>query len=529
MHRVNRDRGTSAVGSGGSRRRRWELSIGHLAPAAIALSVTLMGCSNLTPPGSGAAAQGHLTVRVADAALAAGAPDVALRVADLILSDAPRDVPALVARGDALYAMGHLDLARGAYRSAVAVDPASVDALVGLGRTLVRSNPKAAEAAFLDAATRQPDNVTALSNLGIARDLQGRHDAAQAAYRQALAVAPESKDITVNLGLSLALSGKPAEAVALLRPLAGASDTTGLRRNDLAAALAMAGDRAESERVLHGESASGDGVAWPADAASAATPLVAIAAPVRVHAAPVAEADSSPPLAADAVPSAGAPASLPVTANAAAAAVVPASRPLAASVASSLPLDIRTAPVVPVMEVADAGAAGQPATLTPSAPLPARAVRPFLATPAVDRLSPRDDGGPVRLAAVGTATPPAAMHHPDAVVSRAPAQAAPDAPAAPVPATGTIAPAASAAPGLSDHSGERFCQLAALDTEQRAKWEWQHLQARMPELLSGRTPTIMSADVHGRTYWRLRTGGFHSAAEQSVFCSQVHGLGLDCW
>ena len=149
------------------------------------------------------------------------------------------------------------DLARGAYRSAIAIDPASVDALVGLGRTLVRSDPKAAEAAFLDAATRQPDNVTALSNLGIARDMQGRHDAAQVAYRQALAVAPDSTDVKLNLGLSLALSGKPAEAVAMLRPLTGEADATGLRRNDLAAALSLAGDRAEAERVMRGEVSAG--------------------------------------------------------------------------------------------------------------------------------------------------------------------------------------------------------------------------------------------------------------------------------
>jgi Flp pilus assembly protein TadD len=505
------DRDALVVAGGMPRGRRRDLTIGDLAPAAIALSLTLMGCSNLMQTGSNAAPQGHLTVQVADAALAAGAPDVALRVADLILRDAPRDVPALLARGDALYAMGHLDLARGAYRSAVAVDPGSVNALVGLGRTLVRSNPKAAEAAFLDAATRQPGNVTALSNLGIARDLQGRHEDAQAAYRQALAVAPDSTDITVNLGLSLALSGKAAEAVSLLRPLAGGADATGLRRNDLAAALALAGDPAASQRVLHSEAAPA-GADWPADTASTETPLVAVVSPVRGREAAPAGVASSLPLPADAGPPAGAP-----------------PPPLAASVLASLPLDIETAPVVPVVEVIDAGAASREATVAPRAPLPARAVRASLATPAVEPVSPQHDGGPVKLAVARTGKPAASLHHPVAVGSRGPGEAVPDSPTAPAPATGTIALAARAEPDPSSHPGARFCQLAALDTEPLARSEWQHLQTQIPELLSGRTPTIVSADVHGRTFWRLRTGGFRTASEQSVFCSQVHGLGLDCW
>jgi len=192
-----------------------------------------------------------------------------------------------------------------------------------------------------------------------------------------------------------------------------------------------------------------------------------------------------------------------------------------------LPLNIETAPVVPVVEMIDAGAAGRPATATPRAPLPIRAAHPSIASRAVEPVSPRRDGGPVRLAAARIGKPPAPLHHPVATGSRGPAEAVPDSPTAPAPSTATIA--LRAEPGPSSRAGERFCQLAALDTEQLARSEWQHLQLRIPELLSGRTPTIMPADVHGRTFWRLRTGGFRTATEQSVFCSQVHGLGLDCW
>jgi hypothetical protein len=144
----------------------------------------------------------------------------------------------MVARADALYALGAPADARAAYRQAVAADPSDAAAELGLGRTLVRTDPHAAEAAFRAALVRQPDNVLALNDLGIACDMQGHHAAAQTAYRHALAVAPDSADVQTNLGLSLVLSGDGAKAVGMLRPLATAPEATSLQRADLAMAVA---------------------------------------------------------------------------------------------------------------------------------------------------------------------------------------------------------------------------------------------------------------------------------------------------
>ncbi len=123
--------------------------------------------------------------------------------------------------------------------AAVAVDAGSVAAQIGLGRTLVRSDPHAAETHVLAAPAKQPDNVIALNTLGIARDLQGRHAAAQQAYHQALAIAPEMNDVKTNLGLSLALAGQGNQAVQMLQPIATAPDATAMKRADLAVALAQ--------------------------------------------------------------------------------------------------------------------------------------------------------------------------------------------------------------------------------------------------------------------------------------------------
>jgi Flp pilus assembly protein TadD len=243
------------------------------------LSLGLTACGTL---GDATAQRGQITLRVADAAMSSGAPDLALRVTDLVLAKQPDNAAALTARGDALYAMGKSGLAEQAYRAAVKSDPRFAGAQLGLGRTLIRTDPKAAEAAFLAASTMQRDNAIALSNLGVARDLQKHHAAAQEAYRAALAVAPEMSDVRVNLGLSLALSGQADAAVQILRPLATDPGATQIWHADLAVALARSGDLAGARRALL---TPDDAAPAPAPAATASSdapvavpaPLVAVA------------------------------------------------------------------------------------------------------------------------------------------------------------------------------------------------------------------------------------------------------------
>ncbi len=211
-----------------------------LGPAIIVLMLFLAGCAG---PRSNVVDRVP-SLRVADAALVAGAPEIALRVADLTLQRDPRNVEALVTKGDTLYAMGLREEAGTAYRQAVNLDPTLAAAQLGLGRTLVQSNPAAAETAFLAAVASRPDDSAALNDVGIARDLLGRHAEAQEAYRRALAIAPGAADVKVNLGLSLALTGSKSAAVEVLREAAATPEAIQGRGKELAAALALAGDAA---------------------------------------------------------------------------------------------------------------------------------------------------------------------------------------------------------------------------------------------------------------------------------------------
>ena len=188
---------------------------------------------------------------VADVALANGAPDTALHIAHQILATDPSNLPALIRAANAQAALGQRDQAARTFGQALAVAPNNNDAALGLGRLKLAIDPAAASAAFLRVTVRDPRNVAALIDLGIANDLLGRHDEAQQAYRRALDIEPDRVAASVNLGLSLALSKDPEQALRILRPIAFGSMTTPRIRQDLAVALALAGDDAEAASVLH--------------------------------------------------------------------------------------------------------------------------------------------------------------------------------------------------------------------------------------------------------------------------------------
>jgi Flp pilus assembly protein TadD len=213
----------------------------------LAFLALLAACS---PRGSTGLGSGPPGLDVADAALRGGSPEIALQISGGILATDPNNEAALLTQGEALTALQRLDQAEVSFSKALAANPTSVGAHIGLGRIRLGSDPAAAEALFLEAIKREPRNGVALNDLGIARDLQGRHTDAQEAYRQALGVNPDMTAAQVNLALSLAMTGKSQDAVQLLRPLATRPEASPQLRHDFAAVLAMGGDRVEAERIL---------------------------------------------------------------------------------------------------------------------------------------------------------------------------------------------------------------------------------------------------------------------------------------
>ncbi len=439
-------------------------------------------------PSAGASAVGPDTLNVADAAIAGGDPNMALSVSQSVLQSEPNNVDALIHEGDAYYALARCPAAVAAYNLALQGDAKSTAAETGLGRCLIKTDPKAAEAALTLAVQDDPGNAAALNDLGIARDLQGNFAGAVGPYQQALLAQPGMTAAEVNLGLSLALSGNGPAALQYLGPLATGQGATPKIREDYAAALVASGREPEARQVLSVD-----------------------LAPDQVQ--PVLDgfnqiiAQSQAPL------------------------------PPASSASSSGQLVAPTAPQLQTAGVTAtplAGAPPDPAPLTP-APLPAV---PDIVAPPPDT-NPNDAyTGPSPIpGAISSST---IVNAPAAGEARAASPAAASPAAAPPPArvvtrtvstTTTIsAPAAPppADPDSAAPAGAFQVQLGALDSAPAATSAWHRIADKMPTLFAGMDPRIESANVKGKTFYRLRTGNFSSRGDAESFCGKVSAAGSPC-
>ena len=104
-------------------------------------------------------------------------------------------------------------------------------------------------------------------------------------------------------------------------------------------------------------------------------------------------------------------------------------------------------------------------------------------------------------------------------VQSAPLQASPPA-AGPAPA--------AAQPAPERHGRRMMVQFAASNSGEAALHEWERLTRKYPDMFSGHTPNITKTVHEGRTYWRIRTGGFADRAQASAFCDKLKSRGGTC-
>lgn len=183
----------------------------------------------------------------------------------------------LIQQAEQARVAGDLDTAVPLYARALQVNPAGLEAKLGLGQSyLAAGAPDEAAAQFRDVLARRdnagarrglasaliamgqrtlaqeqldevlrtdPRDYRALNAYGVLLDTEGRHAEAQDRYRQAIAAAPPDYVAPrSNLGFSLAISGQGREAVTQLTAIAGSSGADARTRLNLAFAYAMAGD-----------------------------------------------------------------------------------------------------------------------------------------------------------------------------------------------------------------------------------------------------------------------------------------------
>ncbi len=110
----------------------------------------------------------------------------------------------------------------------------------------------------------------------------------------------------------------------------------------------------------------------------------------------------------------------------------------------------------------------------------------------------------------------------------APPESAPAPPASPAPEAAALAAAASVPLLAPAQSGGAEVQLAALADEGGAEAAWSSLQHKFPDFLGGKSPVIVPAVVNGNSIWRVRLGGFATAAAAQAFCTQLAAKGAGC-
>lgn len=120
----------------------------------------------------------------------------------------------------------------------------------------------------------------------------------------------------------------------------------------------------------------------------------------------------------------------------------------------------------------------------------------------------------------GPAAPVAPVAQPEPLVIKVPqeqqAPAAPPAPPAPKVGAKPAAPAAATTGGVK-------IQLGAYRSDQEARAAWGKIQKNQPAL-AGKQGAIYKADLGAKgTYYRLRVGGFATAAEAKAFCGKMTG------
>jgi Flp pilus assembly protein TadD len=223
---------------------------------ALVVLSALAGCAG----GSGkmSAGGGDPNVRIADAALSSGTPAVALQVLDAAIRANPRSAEILERQGRANVMLGNTTAAEISFRRAIAIDPKMPAARLGLAKIIMEKDPVQAGNMFAGLVADDPKDTAALVDLGVALDLQGRHEQAQEAYRKALSLNSSLSSAQQNLGLSLALSGRPEEGAAMLNQLAGNAGDNRKIRDNLAVALTLSGDTSEASKVLREELSATD-------------------------------------------------------------------------------------------------------------------------------------------------------------------------------------------------------------------------------------------------------------------------------
>lgn len=424
-----------------------------------------------------------LPLGLAGAAVVALAAGVGLSPEAVVAKPAPDKVAAQVRKA---LGSGQVEKAIQLGEQLVAANPQEAGYRAILGQAYLRAGRFESAAQALDDAMKLGDNSTRTAlGLALANSGMGRND-------EAVAILGDWRDAipAVDLGLAYAMAGETERGTAILvSALRGGENTPKLRQN-LAYAYALGGHWREA-RIMASQDVPADQLdtrisGW----ASRAKPEDS-----RLRVAGLLGA----PLRSDA----GMPAQLALNASSDQQQLAAESAVQQVNQAVAVNGELPPTQAVPVQQ------SRTPAVTAPAV-VPRTAALVFVENPVVQRIPSLPGKAPAATPKRPTATLAAA---PGRVMKR-PAQAA--------------RPSASPAVSPSVSKGSTHAiQLGSFFSEQGARRAWGQYVARNPEL-RGFKMVITTAQVRGKTYWRVAAGGLDGRGAGGL-CSKVKSRGGVCF
>jgi SPOR domain len=204
---------------------------------------------------------------------------------------------------------------------------------------------------------------------------------------------------------------------------------------------------------------------------------------------------------------------------------------LGSGVVGSEPKKVRTIAIHPDQPVADAAPSTMSAAAAPARPAPAPRAAAAAPRPAPDTTADAEESAPAPTrsapppgqAAAASGSAPLSLN-PNAAPSRAAPAQAPAAPAR----TASVPPQAPATAATGGGAGS-YVQVSSQRSEGEAQAAFRSLQAKFPDQLGGRQPSIHKADLGAKgTYYRAMVGPFANSGEASQLCSSLKAAGGQC-
>jgi hypothetical protein len=200
---------------------------------------------------------------------------------------------------------------------------------------------------------------------------------------------------------------------------------------------------------------------------------------------------------------------------------------LGSGVVGSEPKKVRTIAIHPDQPVVDAAPSSMSAAAAPARAAPAPRVAAAPSRPAPETTADAEEGAPAARPAPPRQATPASSSAPLSLnPNAAPSRAAP----APAPAPAQTAAVAPQAPAAASTGGSgSYVQISSQRSESEAQAAFRGLQAKFPDQLGGRQPSIHKVDLGAKgTYYRAMVGPFANASEASQLCSSLKAAGGQC-